>query len=287
MTEKRFHRDDYPTDILGEFGLTEQMIYDLPDYIHDRIELGGMSPLLPISIKQPFGLTRCYAKFCLVETNNGFVDVMFSPKLKEIDLSGFSESDIRMLKEGKVIVSDIEESITNDEGEEETQKIKAFVQIDNDTNCVVYTPTQIIGRNLKTVSDKLDLSDTDLQSFWKGGLVTVGVPDSQGGTSNVTVGVDLFSEKGVVVVPGDATRWKSVVRSSMPEYSFGNDGCWLNRNGVLSYVPEPEFTEDILNVLERQARQSGIILDSLQKQNENQHQYGQGVSEDEAHQITR
>lgn len=287
MTEKIFHRDDYPIDLLGEFGLTEQMIYDLPDYIHDRIELGGMSPLLPISIKQPFGVTRCYAKFCLVEKEGGLVDVMFSPKLKEIDLSSFSESDIEMLKEGKVIVSDIEETITNDEGEEETQKIKAFVQIDNDTNCVVYTPTQIIGRNLQTVSDKLDLSDTDLQSFWKGSLVTVGLPDSQGGTSNVTVGVDLFSEKGVVVVPGDASRWKSVVRSSMPEYSFGNDGCWLNRKGVLSYVPESEFTEEILNVLERQAQRSGIVLDSLQKQNDSQHQYGQGVSEDEAHQITR
>lgn len=287
MTEKLFHRDDYPIDILSEFGLTEQMIYDLPDYIHDRIELGGMSPLLPITIKQPFGFTHCYAKFCLVESENGFVDVMFSPKLKEIDLSRFSESDTRMLKEGKVIVSDIEESVLNDEGEEETQIFKAFVQIDNDTNCVVYTPTQIIGRNLKTVSDKLDLSDSDLQSFWKGGLVTVGIADSQGGTSNVTVGVDLFSEKGVVVVPGDVSRWKSVVRSSMPEYSFGNDGCWLNRHGVLSYVPESEFTEDILNVLERQAHQSGIMLDSMQKQNDNQHQYGQGFSGDEAHQITR
>ena len=27
MTNKRFHRDEYPFDILGEFGLTENMIY--------------------------------------------------------------------------------------------------------------------------------------------------------------------------------------------------------------------------------------------------------------------
>lgn len=50
MTNKRFHRDEYPFDILGEFGLTENMIYDLPDYVHENIEMGGMSPLLPISI---------------------------------------------------------------------------------------------------------------------------------------------------------------------------------------------------------------------------------------------
>ena len=86
MTNKRFHRDEYPFDILGEFGLTENMIYDLPDYVHENIEMGGMSPLLPISIKQPFGCTHCYAKFCLIEVEDG-VDVLFSPKLKEADLS--------------------------------------------------------------------------------------------------------------------------------------------------------------------------------------------------------
>lgn len=76
MTNKRFHRDEYPFDILGEFGLTENMIYDLPDYVHENIEMGGMSPLLPISIKQPFGCTHCYAKFCLIEVEDG-VDVLF------------------------------------------------------------------------------------------------------------------------------------------------------------------------------------------------------------------
>lgn len=75
MTNKRFHRDEYPFDILGEFGLTENMIYDLPDYVHEIIEMGGMSPLLPISIKQPFGCTHCYAKFCLIEVEDG-VDVL-------------------------------------------------------------------------------------------------------------------------------------------------------------------------------------------------------------------
>lgn len=41
MTNKKFYRDEYPFDILGEFGLTENMIYDLPDYVHERIEMGG------------------------------------------------------------------------------------------------------------------------------------------------------------------------------------------------------------------------------------------------------
>ena len=113
MTNKRFHRDEYPFDILGEFGLTENMIYDLPDYVHENIEMGGMSPLLPISIKQPFGCTHCYAKFCLIEVEDG-VDVLFSPKLKEADLSNFLKQDRQLLLEGKTIVSEVEEAVLLD-----------------------------------------------------------------------------------------------------------------------------------------------------------------------------
>ena len=85
MQEKRFHREDYPLNILAEFGLSEEMIYDLPDFVHETIEMGGKSPLLPITIQQPFGETRLHAKFCLFETENG-MDVLFFPKLKSINL---------------------------------------------------------------------------------------------------------------------------------------------------------------------------------------------------------
>ena len=84
MEEKRFHREDYPLDILAEFGLTEEMIYDLPEFVHETLERGGKSPLLPICVEQPFGVTHAYAKFCLIETEEG-LDVMFSPKLKSIN----------------------------------------------------------------------------------------------------------------------------------------------------------------------------------------------------------
>lgn len=194
MTNKRFHRDEYPFDILGEFGLTENMIYDLPDYVHENIEMGGMSPLLPISIKQPFGCTHCYAKFCLIEVEDG-VDVLFSPKLKEADLSNFLKQDRQLLLEGKTIVSEVEEAVLLDDGTENKRKVKAFVQLDKETNSVVYAPTQIIGRNLQTVTNEFDLSESELQGFWKGELVTTEMSDEDKVTANITIGIDLFSEK--------------------------------------------------------------------------------------------
>jgi len=252
MQEKKFYREDYPLDILAEFGLTEQMIYDLPDYVHETIEMGGKSPLLPISIEQPFGLTHGFAKFSLVETEHG-IDVMFYPKLKNIDLDQFSEYEKKLLLEGKVIVSDIAEPSSED-GSMVLQRIKAFVQIDKDTNDVLYTPTQVIGRNLTAISNEYDLTGEQLQSFWSGELVTVMDFNEQGDEEPVTIGVDLFTDKGVIVVSGSAEQWENTVRRTMPEYSFGNDGCWVNRNGQLRYVPEEEFTKDIYAVLQRNAR---------------------------------
>lgn len=257
MQEKRFHREDYPLDILAEFGLSEEMIYDLPDFVHETIEMGGKSPLLPITIQQPFGETRLHAKFCLFETENG-MDVLFFPKLKSINLDQFAEHDKKLLLAGKVIVSDIEDRKDGADEGEELHIIKAFVQIDKDTNDVLYTPTQIICRNLSAIAGEYDLDGEQLQRFWKGELVTITESNVQGVEEPVTIGVDLFTDKGVIVIPGTAEHWENIVRRTMPEYSFGNDGCWVNRHGQLQYVPDEEFTKEIYDVLNRNAKANDV-----------------------------
>lgn len=73
----------------------------------------------------------------------------------------------------------------------------------------------------------------------------------------------------------------------MPEYSFGNDGCWINKHGVLSYIPENEFTKDILEVMERQAKQAGMAMDSHLGQEGYGNGHSTSDSEDLSHQITR
>lgn len=282
MGEKIFHREEYPFDILADFGLSEEMIYDLPDYVHTIIEMGGKSPLLPIAIEQPFGVTRAYAKFCLLETEDG-LDVLFTPKLKQVNLEAFTKSDQKRLLEGKVIVTDIDDVVRQIDGTEESQRIRAFVQLDKDTNDVVYSPTQIIGRNISAICTEYELTGKDLQSFWNGNLVTVLTDKEEGAKEPITIGVDLFSDKGIIVVPGTAEQWENTVRRVMPEYSFGNDGCWINRNGRLSYVPEEEFDEQILSVLEKQAAKNGFTPDGdeqelLQYQSQREHEAAQQIT---------
>lgn len=285
MQEKRFHREDYPLSILSEFGLSEEMIYDLPDFVHETIEMGGKSPLLPITIQQPFGETRLYAKFCLFETEDG-MDVLFFPKLKSINLDQFAEHDKKLLLSGKVIVSDIEDRRDDADEGEELQTFKAFVQIDKDTNDVLYAPTQVIGRNLSAIAGEYRLDGEQLQRFWKGELVTITESNDQGVEEPVTIGVDLFTDKGVIVIPGTAEHWENIVRRTMPDYSFGNDGCWVNRCGQLQYVPDEEFTKEIYDVLNRNAKANEMPKVAPQQEN-NSSSRSYETSQEEIRQYSR
>jgi hypothetical protein len=263
------------------------MIYDLPEFVHETLERGGKSPLLPICVEQPFGVTHAYAKFCLIETEEG-LDVMFSPKLKTINLDAFSDDECQALLSGKVIVAEVDDKTITDEGVEEMQRIQAFVQLDRDTNGVIYTPTQVIGRNLNAVATEYELSGDDLNSFWKGGLVTLYEENHQGQKEPVTIGVDLFTDTGVIVVPGTAAKWENTVRRVMPKYSFGNDGCWLNKDGRLSYVPEEEFSKDILDELERIAKQHGMVNEAQELRHAIQEPHAHADNaEEEQHQLVR
>ena len=270
MEEKKFYREDYPLDILGEFGLTEEMIYDLPDFVHETIERGGKSPLLPISIEQPFGVTHGYAKFSLVDTEEG-IDVVFYPRFKQANLAAFGEE---------------QQNITQ-EGVEDIQRIKAFVQLDKDTNTVIYVPTPAIGKNLTAVAMEYDISGDDLLCIWDGDLITIKEATEQGVEDPVTIGVDLFTDTGVIVIPGTAAQWENTVRHTMPKYSFGNDGCWVNQDGRLSYVPEENFTKDIMDALQRLASQNGVTFQEQDIQQEQALQPQVGEVEEEQRQLVR
>lgn len=286
MSEKVIHREEYPFEILAEFGLSQKMISDLPELVHLQLENGGMSPLLPLTIQQPFGYTRLYARFCFIDTDD-VIDVYFTPKLKEMNLVNFSESESKRLLEGKVIVSDVEENFVTDEGVDDVHKIKAFVQLDKQTNSIVYTPTQVIGRNLKTIVERFGLTDEHLKELLDGNLVTASIDWSDGTPGVITVGINLFSLNGVCLTSGQPKDWERIVHIPMPEYSFGNDGCWVSKLNVFTYVPEEEFTKDILDAMERQAKQAGMDFES--RVAHSQHETDQHVSEGEetASQITR
>lgn len=285
MNEKRFHRGEYPLETLAQFGLTEEMIYDLPGIVHDRLEMGGKSPLLPITVEHAHGFVHAYAKFCLVDTEDG-IDILFSPRLKSADLSRFTEEEQRLLSEGRVVVTHVDE-MASDESGGRCQRIKAFVQLDKDTNAVVYVPTQIIGNNIRTLSKEFDLSPDDLQKLSEGGVVTLSTRNIQGQAVPLTVGVDLMSDKGIFATVGNADRWKVAVLQSLPRFSFGNDGCWVNDNGILTYVKEQDFTPEMQQAMQRRSESADATMHTSQSIDDSVLQATQGRQESMSRQLVR
>ena len=133
------------------------MIEDLPMHVLEDIWNGRQSPVLPIHVTDDEGeLIKSRTRFSLVRMEDGKVDVMFYPVLKYALLEQFDDNQQQLLKDGKAVVADV----TSPQG----TIIKAFVQIDPETNQVMNVPTPVIGRNLQVLSEELGLGD---EQQWK------------------------------------------------------------------------------------------------------------------------
>lgn len=261
-----FDQDTFPYHTLAEFGLTREMIEDLPEYVLDTISKGGRSPLLPMVIPAKFGNVSCFAKFRL--TNNlmkdGTAELVFYPKLSEAPLDSFNEEEKSALLEGKAIRTKIDLPDISDPSK--THKTRCYVQIDPDTKHVFYTPSSVIARNIQGMDSSLSLPLDDFKALTKGELVTIRIPEF------LTIGINLFTDTGVFACHGDAETWKSVVGKSMPAYSFGIEGCWVNHDGKLQYVKEEDFDEDIEQARKLSSRgMHSVESDSLHMTDMNLH----------------
>ena len=117
-----FDENEMPYGILERFGLTQEMIEDLPTDILQNILNGRHSPVLPVHIIADDGEeVKARTRFCLVRTPESNVDVLFFPKLDEYDLKVFNEqqkqanpsSDIwKVTKRGTSLAPNVSSSLT-------------------------------------------------------------------------------------------------------------------------------------------------------------------------------
>lgn len=141
MKQVRFEFEELPYDTLSRFGLTQEMIEDLPMRTLKEISHGRHSPVLPVKVSDENGnAVTERSRFALVRKENGEADVIFFPVLKKSPLEKYSEEQKRHLQSGRTILAD---SVTAD-----GRKTKVFVQIDTETNQVMSVPTQVTARNL-------------------------------------------------------------------------------------------------------------------------------------------
>ena len=236
MKRNSFEESEVPYQTLAKFGLTHEMIEDLPMHALEDISKGRPSPVLPVSMEVNEGYSiKSRTRFALVRMADGNVDVMFYPVLKYAPLDKFTKEQQELLKQGKAVVADVDMP--------DGAHVKAFIQIDGETNQVMAVPTPVIGRNLQVLSDELSLGGTELKSIQNGEALTFAVEDDP-----VTVGIDLKSDTGIRFANGDGEQWRKEGKREWDKYTFGIYGCWvMDDDGNLDYVPEEEYTEELWN----------------------------------------
>ena len=164
MSRYKFKEDEVPYAILEEFGLTQEMIEDLPTDVYHDILSGRLSPVLPISIKDKKGrAVSARARFKLVRDANDEADIVFHPRLVHCDLDCYSPREQEALRSGKAIISHAPDDET----------AKCFVQIDAGTNQVIYVPTPVIGKNISHLMDIFELSSGEIQAIQDGDVVCI------------------------------------------------------------------------------------------------------------------
>lgn len=249
MKQVRFEESEVPYQTLARFGLTQEKIEDLPLWALEDIGQGRRSPLLPIQTTDDNGVTlKSRTRFSLVRMEDGKVDVVFYPQLEQSPLEAFTGEQQEDLLAGKAIIADIKDV--------EGRNSKAFVQIDQDTNQVMYVPTPVIGRNLEVLKDELKLSPAELNVMQNGEPLTLIMEDEQ-----VTVGIDLNDKTGIRINQGDSQKWKENNKREWDKYTFGCYGCWvMDADGNLDYVPEEEYSEELWNEQKKNGERNRAVV---------------------------
>lgn len=247
MKQVRFEFEELPYDTLSQFGLTQEMIEDLPMQTLEEISHGRHSPVLPIKVKDENGNTVTErSRFAFVRKENGGADVIFFPVLKKSPLEKYNEEQKKLLQSGKTILAD---SVTAD-----GRKTKVFVQIDIETNQVISVPTQVIARNLQVLAEELKISNAEINLMQQGEPLTFVMEDEP-----VTVGIDLNEKNGIRFCQGDSQKWIGQAKREWDKYTFGCYGCWvMGDDGSLDYISEEQYTEELWNEQKKSAQRNMV-----------------------------
>lgn len=111
MKKVQIEFDELPFSTLERFGLTREMIEDLPMRVLEDICNGRHSPVLPVRVTDEHGgQIESRSRFAFIRMDDGQVDVVFYPALKSSPLERYDEAQQKQLLDGKAIVADVEMS---------------------------------------------------------------------------------------------------------------------------------------------------------------------------------
>lgn len=240
MVNNFFTQDEIPYDALQEYGLTKDMVEDLPEGIKQRLLSGKETPPLIFSVESGTDEIKDFAaKINLIRKEDGVVDILFHPQMETLDIDAFRGKAAEQLKQGKVIR-------TND----------VYAQYDETIEQVITMPYILVRHNIEVLQDDMNLTTQQCRELTQGGVVEITRPvNGEEGVNEIcSIGIDLNEDKSIRKSKGDSRQWEMEAKlNRIEKYNFGLFGCWVCDNkGCMSYFREEDYTEEIQEVFIRQ-----------------------------------
>lgn len=260
---EKFNETDIPYGILEQFGMTQEMIEDLPLDVMNNLLAGRLTPVIALKIKkkkeEEIEEFMTYARFCLSREEDGSVNVQFVPVWSYNNLDGYSEEEKQDLLDGKVLIHDV------------PGKGVCYVQFDRDVNQVMAVPVMILSNNIKNLAHRIGLSDEQIKDIHNCKVIEI-----TGEVEPVSIGIDLKAEEVGCLRPadGDSAVWREEGRDlNINKYNFGVYGCWmLDELQNLKYIPEEEYSQEMMDEMKRRAEQNAASAHFItEDNNENVH----------------
>lgn len=232
-----FKEDDIPFGVLQKFGLTREMVLDLPEGARLPLLSGNLTPVIPMRMKRKSGDDiMVYARMRLARTDNG-VKVRFAPMKRTENFDDYSEEERERLQNGEVI-----KRIDNDEDEDAT-----YHQFDYDINQVLSVNARLVDENINQLP---------IHEKQKDEIKSCSVIELQRNGNTVSLGIDLKTTFNLRFTNGGAEIWRRSNDNDLPKYSFGNFGCWeSDGQGGIAYTAEDNYTGEMLTEFHRYAEE--------------------------------
>ena len=233
---QHFKEDEVPYETLQKFGLTREMINDLPQSVMFKLLSGQKTPVLPVTTDNIDGdKVTTMARISLKRMIDGTVDAFIAPIWEDADLHEYPEEIMKSLKEGNVTITSIK-----DLGE-------CYLQYDEMIKRVWAVPTEIIQHNISLLEGEINTNEN--KELLKGHVITISDNDEE-----CSIGIDLYEETGIRITRGNKQAWKEDKENEqqLPKYNFGLFGCWMaDEDNNLTYVAEDDYDEKMLSEWKR------------------------------------
>lgn len=262
MNVNKFNNSDFPYQELEDFGLSRNMIEDLPMDVLESILNGQRSPVLPMEKTAPNGdRLKFKGKFSLRMNDEGKTEICFHPVVTQKEdgiymtimnqttgealekpvpqKKNYGKEIMRQLDEGKTVL----DYTTGSDG----RNVKAFLQKDMETNEILAIPSGVIGRNLHLIMNEFNLNETESNCIQNGKILTIDYEDEP-----ISIGIDLTHPFGIRMQHGGEQKWKEKRAREWNKYNVGVFGCWIMDEDGLEYIPEESYTEEMWEEIERQ-----------------------------------